>query len=334
MDREQILNTIKETHRNVAPGVLTWAAFRRSSGVSARKLLSHFDSWNEACIAAGIQPSPSGAANLKPNPAISKDSCISELRRIASLLGKQVLTMDEFQKHAIISTRPIYRHFRSWPSALQAAGLNVSEKCFAVIPLADLAKEFLCTFESLGRVPTLRQLARRSQHGEYCFSGKFGGYATFKHKAIELLLAGSALSEVQRTALTGLMTSGSTTPAIPQDKQYHHGRTLNFRAFVYAPTYENEVINLFGAIADELGFEILCNRPAFPDCEARKRIPGHRKRFERCLIEFEVTSSDYRKHKHPFTGCDLIVCWKHDWDECPLPVLELESAIRNLKGWR
>jgi hypothetical protein len=29
-------------------------------------------------------------------------------------------------------------------------------------------------------------------------------------------------------------------------------------------------------------------------------------------------------------GCDLIVCWKHNWPECPIEVLELEKVVMSL----
>jgi hypothetical protein len=30
---------------------------------------------------------------------------------------------------------------------------------------------------------------------------------------------------------------------------------------------------------------------------------------------------------HSLDGADLIVCWTHNWPECPLEVLELKSVI-------
>jgi len=60
---------------------------------------------------------------------------------------------------------------------------------------------------------------------------------------------------------------------------------------------------------------------------------GHRQRFARCLIEFELTSADFERHGHPTDGCDLSVCWEHNWHECPVQVLELQEAIRRLPGW-
>ena len=93
---------------------------------------------------------------------------------------------------------------------------------------------------------------------------------------------------------------------------------------------------MFGALAAELGFVIERVRTGFPDCEAKRRVdaPGLRwdeTRMERCRIEFEFRSRNFQYHKHDPAGVDLIVCWVHDWLECPVHVLELSSTVEHLK---
>ncbi len=122
--------------------------------------------------------------------------------------------------------------------------------------------------------------------------------------------------------------------AATEPRPHYQGRTLNFRAFMYAPTCEHDVVQMFGAIAHDLGFEIIGNRSEFPDCKARRKVKADRERFEDCLIEYEFSSLDYKKHKHPTVGCDLIVCWRHNWQECPIEVFSLEDAIKELNGWK
>jgi len=34
-------------------------------------------------------------------------------------------------------------------------------------------------------------------------------------------------------------------------------------------------------------------------------------------------------HGHDVGGADLIVCWEHNWPECPLEVVELRKAVSN-----
>lgn len=108
------------------------------------------------------------------------------------------------------------------------------------------------------------------------------------------------------------------------------GDLINFRGLVYAPINENGVIFLFGKILDDLHMYIEEIKPGFPDCVAR-RFAG--KGWEKVSIEFEYLSSHFRDHKHDYEKCDIIVCWEHDWKDCPLEVIELKSEIANLENW-
>src|SRR4029077_15438909 len=68
----------------------------------------------------------------------------------------------------------------------------------------------------------------------------------------------------------------------------------------------------------------------FPDCEAKRQIAPQR--WQRVHPEFEFESRNFRDHGHSLTGCDVIVCWRHNWPDCPphIQVLELSSLIKTL----
>jgi hypothetical protein len=83
-------------------------------------------------------------------------------------------------------------------------------------------------------------------------------------------------------------------------------------------------------VSQELGFLIESVRTGYPDCEGKRCVDTKRQLWESVLIEFEYRSSNFLQHGHNPDGCDLIVCWVHDWDDCPLEVVELRSAIKNL----
>jgi hypothetical protein len=105
------------------------------------------------------------------------------------------------------------------------------------------------------------------------------------------------------------------------------GSPINFRGLIYAPINENGVIFLFSKIAQDLGISIEGIQVKFPDAFGKRyeRDKGHS-----ITIEFEFKSSDYVRHGHPKDGCDLIVCWEHDWKECPTQVIELKSLVKEL----
>ena len=108
------------------------------------------------------------------------------------------------------------------------------------------------------------------------------------------------------------------------------GKLINFRGLVYAPTNEQGVVFLFGKVAHEFGMYVELIRTGYPDCIAKRYIG--KDRWEDVKIEFEFKSSDFARHKHKTEDADMIVCWIHDWDECPksIEVLELKDEIGKL----
>jgi hypothetical protein len=337
MNANQLLDAIRNAAKSMGVQRLTLTAFCAHTGISSNHILRHFDSWSEACGTAGVDCGPTGRENLRPNPRISEDACICEMRKIADLLGTKVLSKQAFQKHASFSSYTVLKRFGSWARALEAAGLQRNENHHDEIPLPVLAADFLKAAAQLRRIPTVRSVVRRSAHGLNSFTRKWQGYDNFKKLAIKHLLSGGEIpdgelkslleAEARRFDPKSLDTAQGTAP-------FHSGRTLGFRAFAFVPTYEQEVVAIFAAVAEELGFEILSQRVAFPDCLARRRLTGPRNRFADCRIEFELFSRDFVTHGHAVTGCELIVCWEHNWPESPIEVLEMQSPIRKLPGWR
>jgi hypothetical protein len=63
------------------------------------------------------------------------------------------------------------------------------------------------------------------------------------------------------------------------------------------------------------------------DCEAKREVvPG---KWEDVLVEFEFESRNFKEHRHDPAGCDVMVCWRHNWPDCPewLEVIELCNEV-------
>ena len=322
--------------RHLERNVLTSKTFNEHAKFSASVVIRRFGSWEAALIRAGLKLSEKSDSAKK----LTLDECVVELKRVAALLGQGYLTTDDFDQVATFSSYRVSKARGSWHKALEEADLEVSPNHKRECSTEELASVFLNAVSELGKIPSLVQLARRSRYAPATLSQNRGGYKAFKRLILDHLLASDQLlSDEAKIILVQEQLQLAETvfdekPAEYTKPAHYQGRTLNFRAFAYAPTSEHDVVQMFGAIAHEIGFEIVGNRSAFPDCEARRRVSASRERYEKCLIEYEFSSSDYRKHKHSVTGCDLIVCWKHDWGDCPIEVLELESEIKRLGGWR
>src|SRR5262249_40342271 len=107
------------------------------------------------------------------------------------------------------------------------------------------------------------------------------------------------------------------------------GPPLRMPGLRYEPTCEGGVMFAFGLVAEKLGFAVERIQPGFPDCEAMREVAVNK--WQRVKIEFELASRNFREHKHPRRGCDIIVCWAHNWPECPeqIEVIELRRILRD-----
>ena len=130
---------------------------------------------------------------------------------------------------------------------------------------------------------------------------------------------------------------GSSSSITPKPLQHRplkgratYGSPTNFRGLLHEPMNEQGVVLLFGMLAKDLGYMIEAVQTGFPDCEAMRQIAPER--WQRVHIEFEFESRNFRDHGHPASGCDVIVCWRHNWDDCPegIEVVELSSIIKSL----
>jgi len=86
------------------------------------------------------------------------------------------------------------------------------------------------------------------------------------------------------------------------------------------PTNEAETIELYKLVEGRLGWRIVHLQTAFPDAIIENR------NGTRLVAEFEYRASNFRNHQHDQAGCDLVICWRHDWSSACLPVWALEDC--------
>ena len=89
-----------------------------------------------------------------------------------------------------------------------------------------------------------------------------------------------------------------------------------------APVNELGVMVLFGMVAAGLGLQVESVQGKFPDCMAKRQVaPG---KWQHLRIEFEYESKNFKLHGHDPKGCDMIVCWRHNWKDCPAEIEVVE----------
>ena len=273
----------------------------------------------------------------------TKESILEAIRRAAKKLGRAP-SGSELKAETGISQHLLRRHFESWPAALRAAGWPARFKN-ARLEERVLLQDWARVVRRLGRLPKKLEYDYRGKFSTGVFMKRFATWSAIPHKFLSTCGRCRGWSDVRQIAKTSFPagpSEGQAKPfrveglrleiAKPKLKRLSHrptyGNPIDFRGLRHEPVNENGVLLLFGAVAKELGFLVESVQSGFPDCEAKREIaPG---KWQRVFIEFEFQSRNFRERGHPTDGCDLIVCWRHNWPDCPLEVIELARVISPL----
>jgi Homing endonuclease associated repeat len=294
----------------------------------------------------------------------SKVEVIAAILACAKKLGR-VPTVAELIRHERIDRVEVRKHFGNYTAALEACNLEVPERG-RKLEMDRLFEDWAGVVRKLKKLPTVFEYEQNSRYSERPLSSRFGTWAQVPG-ALKLYaeknglapewsdvmhlveeqgsrasgkLGGRFESSLERSrdggpdglsdgglsgGLGGQATLSAMVCAVSGESRPVYGMVIATHAHVYAPTNESGVVCLFGAMAGQLGFMILRIQTEFPDCEAIRLIaPG---RYQLVKIEFEYESRNFLKHNHDPEGCDLIVCWEHNWRECPVEVVELRGKI-------
>jgi hypothetical protein len=102
------------------------------------------------------------------------------------------------------------------------------------------------------------------------------------------------------------------------------GDLIGKRGVVYAPVNQAGVLLLFSRLLDE--FDMLVEQTA-EDCGHVIGLRRVEQGWERVKIMIAFKSSDLENASDK--DGDLLICWCHDWQECPLRTFELKSLFEN-----
>jgi hypothetical protein len=267
-----------------------------------------------------------------------REQLIAEVREVARRLGGKNLSRRTFERESGVGKRGFTRHFDSWGELCRAAGVE-PYRCRNLISDEEIFAAMRTAFLDLGGVPPLIKFVRRFRYSQNVFTLRGWGWPGAKLRFRAWAEKNDPAFPYLDRLPTEIAKPKRLVPPPPADDAppaaVHEpkgtrllGEATMFRALARAPVNELGVVLLFGMVAEELGYVVELVGPGFPDCEAFRRVVGQR--WERLRAEFEFRSRNFLLHGHDPKGCDLIVCWEHDWPECPLEALELKTVIAKL----
>lgn len=264
---------------------------------------------------------------------MSKEEIIQAIQRCARKLRRNP-NLRELHAMAGVPAKVVWKKFGGIGKALEASGLKASGSGFTESEetlLLDWAK----AARNLKKVPSVSEYKKTGRFSHKPFHNRFGSWMRVG-EAFRAFTKRNRLGREWRDVLETIgrenRHGGEEERAVrPRggllcDRPVY-GRPLQMAEMAYAPTNEMGVIFLFGAVARRLGFKIQRMQTGYPDCIAMREMrPGQ---WQRVRIEIEYESRNFFKHRHQREKCDFIVCWRHNWKECPeeIRVVELSSMV-------
>jgi hypothetical protein len=268
---------------------------------------------------------------------VTKEEVVAAINECAAKLG-HAPTSSELRKIANVDKYDIRKFFGTYRKALDTCGMEVRGAGYEVT-LRELFLGWAEVVRGLGKIPTMEEYDKRSKNSVRPLIRHSGSWTRVPLIMMEFAKKEKIEGEFEdvldiiathfqickaRNKTSGPSKSMTLRPRIMVG-QPMYGEPLLVSPLTCAPINEQGVVFLFGGLARQLGFAIHRVQTEFPDCEGLRQV--ERDRWQRVRIEFEYESRNFLFHGHSLTECDLIVCWSHNWVDCPLEVLELKSVL-------
>ena len=315
MSKEEILSAIQSCAQKLGR-VPTRRELQKMNGVSHREVDRRFGSYGRAVTLAGLEP------ERKHKYGIGRERLLEDWARVARALGK-VPTRFEYVAEGRFSTTPFERHWKRWGQvredfvrfAKEAGQEGVWEDVIGIAKNAKIAGIEEHTLPRICADETDRAIVGIEEH-----------------LSPQICADGTDQKAIGAEEKTSLLINGSDggwrrKRRVLRDRPVYGAPAANAGALGHIPMTEAGVLVAFGMIAAELGLVVLRVQTEFPDCEVLCEMePG---RWQRLRVEFEFESRNFLRHGHDPNGCDMIVCWTHNWPECPegIEVVELRKFM-------
>jgi hypothetical protein len=275
---------------------------------------------------------PTGRPSLK----MTKEQLMAAINEITEKLG-HVPSYAELMKTGKVSGRQIVKHFATYTRALRAC--NLERVCGGnKLPLERLFLDWATVTRQLGKIPSKAEFAQMGKHSDTPLKSRFGSWGQVPRYLRRYIEEQGRTEEWKDVlALIRAYEQGqdgmemAPTPECEEKKprvmtdRPVYGPLIRPYPMIHGPMNESGVLYLFGTVSERLGFVVTLIQTGFPDCLALRLVDVDR--WQPVRIEFEYESRNFLRHLHDPSQCDIIVCWKHNWPECPLEVIELSKIV-------
>jgi Homing endonuclease associated repeat len=272
--------------------------------------------------------------------SMTKEEIVTTIRGLAEKLGR-VPSLAELKTMTAVGRRAVRNEFTTYTNALIACGMTTNRK--QRIEMAALFEDWATVARKLGKLPSSMAYEENGRHSAKAILARCGSWKRVPHMMLEyareqglekkwpdVAAMARAEKELSWPAKESLWPGFEASRWDVFTNRPVYGTPIHQGPLAHTPTNEMGVVYLFGAMARELGYVVTLLQAEFPACEALRQVKQDR--WQRVRIEFEYESRNFVQHGHDTKGCDMIVCWSHNWEGCPVEVVELKKEIAKIAG--
>lgn len=272
----------------------------------------------------------------RPSLKMTKEQLMAAITEITEKLG-HAPSYSELMKAGKVSGRQIVKHFGTYTRALRACNLERSMGGHKV-PLEKLFLDWARVVREIKRIPSKSDYETMGKHSITPLRARFGTWGQVP-RYLRRYMEEQGLTEEWKDVMElirqyeqgqdGMEMAPSPEceqkkPRVMTDRPLY-GPLIRPYPMIHGPINESGVLYLFGTVSERLGFVVTLIQTGFPDCLAMRLVDIDR--WQPVRIEFEYESRNFLRHLHDPSQCDIIVCWKHNWPECPVEVIELSKIV-------
>jgi len=266
---------------------------------------------------------------------VSREEIIAAINKCAQEVGR-CPTLSEQLELSRVNRRDLNKVFGNYTAAVRICGMEPRGR--RPTALANLFQDWAGIVRKLKKVPTIDDYGRESAYSTKPLINRFRGWRNVApmmlayierqrleeqwHDVAEAIRAERMENMLLEPGLQTTIEPRGTGKLLKDRPTF--GPPMVESGMLCGPENENGVLVLFGILAWRLGFAIKKVQQAFPGIIALRKIDEQT--WQEVRIEAEQESRNFVKHGHSISGCDLIVCWIHNWPECPIEVIELSKV--------
>ncbi|HEV2339641.1 MAG TPA: HNH endonuclease [Patescibacteria group bacterium] len=185
---QEVLKELKRVAEALDVKVIRRKDFDQHSEISSGTFISRFGGWQQALEKAGVGHKYSGTIiteNMRKPKAksLTNQDVLDELKRIAKLLNTESVSHEDVRHYSnVMSVGVATRRFGTWATAMEKAGLKISEKYNRAYSDEEYFENLLTVWTRYGRQPKYGEMdIQPSKIKANTYKGHFGSW----RKALE-----------------------------------------------------------------------------------------------------------------------------------------------------